>query len=68
MSPEDIVYMERLAKRLSSALYYGKLDEIGTNGSVSTGLRHDDYDFLRRVAKSEKIISLKAELAELEAK
>jgi hypothetical protein len=68
MTGDDILYMERLAKRLSDALYYGKLDEIGINGSVSTGLRHDDYDFLRRVAKVEKVANLKAELAELEAK
>jgi hypothetical protein len=65
MSPDDIAYMENLAKRLSEALYYGTLDAIGS-GNVSTGIRHDDYDFLRRVAREEKIASLKAELAALE--
>jgi hypothetical protein len=68
MTPDDILYMESLAKRLSEALYYDKLDAIGTDGSVSTGLRHDDYDFLRRVAKSERIANLKSELAALESK
>jgi hypothetical protein len=65
MTNEDIAYLEHLATRLSQALYYGSLDTIG-EGIVSTGLRHDDYDFLRRVAKAEKIANLKAELAALE--
>lgn len=67
MAPEDIAALERLADRLSAALYYGKLDAIGLDGGVSPGLRHDDYDLLRRVAKAEKIANLKAELATLEA-
>jgi hypothetical protein len=66
MKSDDIVYLERLATRLSHALYYDKLDAIGINGSVSSGLHHDDYDRLRQIAKSERIASLKAELATLE--
>lgn len=67
MKAVDITRMENLARRLSEALYYRSLDAIGTDGSVSPGLLHDDYDFLRRVAKEEKIANLRAELAELEA-
>ena len=67
MTSDDISYLEGLADRLSKALYYEKLDAIGINGSVSSGLRHDDYDFLRRIAKAERIATLKAELAALEA-
>lgn len=55
MTTDDIIATRHLAKRLADALYYGTLDAIGTDGSVSTGLRHDDYDFLRRIAKSEEI-------------
>ena len=66
MTVDEITYMENLANRLSSALYYLSLDAIGIDGSVSSGLRHDDYDFLRRIAKAEKIANLKAELAALE--
>lgn len=51
MTEDDIRYLEKLAYRLSAALYYGKLDTIGIDGSVSTGLRHDDYDFLRGIVK-----------------
>jgi len=67
VTSDDISYLEGLADRLSNALYYEKLDVIGIDGSVSSGLRHDDYDFLRRIAKSEKIANLKAELAALGA-
>ena len=67
MTSDDISYLENLATRLSHALYYEKLDAIGIDGSVSSGLRHDDYDFLRRIAKAGRIANLKAELAVLEA-
>ncbi len=67
MTPKDVAFLEGLAKRLADALYYGKLDAIGINGAVSPGLRHDDYDLLRQIAKAEKIANLKAELAALEA-
>ena len=65
MTNDDIVFLERLAKRLADALYYRQLDAIGTNGSVSPGLLHDDYDRLRAIAKQARIASLEAELAAL---
>lgn len=43
--------LDRIAKRIADALYYDKLGPIGTNGSVSPGLMHDDYDRLRAIAK-----------------
>jgi hypothetical protein len=68
MNNENIERLQRLADRLSQALYYDKLDAIGIDGSVSPGLLHDDYDFLRRIAKEERIANLKAELVALEEK
>lgn len=47
----DPEFLESVARRLADALYYGTLKPIGINGSVSTGLRHDDYDRLRSLAK-----------------
>lgn len=63
MRPEDIRFLESLADRLSQALYYrGKeLGPIGTDGSVSPGLTHDDYDRLRKMAHDAKIADWDAE-------
>lgn len=54
MKADDIRFLDGLADRLAKALYYGKLDAIG-NGSVSTGLRHDDYDRLRTMTEAAKL-------------
>ena len=55
LTPDDILFLESLARRLSKALYYGKLGPIGTNGGVSSGLLHDDYDRLRKLAEKAKL-------------
>lgn len=41
-------WLDRLAHRLSRAIYY---ESVGPIGGDATGLRHDDYDLLHRLAK-----------------
>jgi hypothetical protein len=65
-APDD-VFLDRLAKRIADALYYGSHEAIGINGSVSPGLLHDDYDRLRSMAKQMRIEKLRAALAAEEA-
>lgn len=67
MTTDDIEFLERLAKRIADALYYGEEGPIGTDGSVSPGLLHDDYDRLRRIAREARKEALRTELAALEA-
>lgn len=52
---DNIAFLENLANRISTALYYGTHESIGLNGSVSPGLLHDDYDRLRTIAKGMRI-------------
>jgi hypothetical protein len=52
LTEADLVFLERLARRIAAALYYGEVGPIGTNGSVSAGLMHDDYDRLLKMARN----------------
>jgi hypothetical protein len=51
VTDDEITYLERLADRLSIALYH---DKVGPVGLESSGLRHDDYDRLRAIARAER--------------
>lgn len=55
LAPEEILFLEGLADRLSQALYNQTVGPIGTNGLVSPGLTHDDYDRLREMTKKAKL-------------
>lgn len=55
LTPQRIKFLESLAQRISQALYSQTVKPIGTNGSVSVGLLHDDYDKLREIANEAKL-------------
>lgn len=64
MDDKDILFLEGLAD--SSVLYY-KASELATVANKA-GLRHDDYDLLRKMVRQERIQRLEAELAALRRK
>lgn len=56
MTPEEIVFLDRLATRISETLYYAN-DAIHKAHSRADEkfIRHDDYDRLRKMVREAKI-------------